>query len=68
MNEQVTPVEAPLETTFAGKRHHSTGTTTGTYDGRELKPYQNRPRAMDAFELPSLMAGQRVYRSTKEQS
>ena len=34
----------------------------GTYDGAELRPYQGRPGAMDAFALPSLINGRRVGR------
>lgn len=33
---------------------------TGTYDGAELRPYQGRPGAMDAFDSPSLVQGQCV--------
>lgn len=25
----------------------------GTYDGKELRPYEGRPGAMDAYALPS---------------
>ena len=32
------------------------------YDGAELRPFAGRPGAMDAFELPSLRFGERVYR------
>jgi hypothetical protein len=34
----------------------------GSYDGRELRPYEGRPGAMDAFTLPSLQNGKRVPR------
>jgi hypothetical protein len=30
---------------------------SGTYDGRELKPFEGRPGAMLAFSLPSLRDG-----------
>ncbi|MGB3068465.1 MAG: hypothetical protein WBC18_07955 [Ottowia sp.] len=33
-----------------------------TYDGAELRPFTGRPGAMDAFALPSLRFGQRIYR------
>lgn len=39
------------------------GTTFGTYDGAELKPFDGRPGAMDAFSLPSLVSGERVPRT-----
>ena len=39
------------------------GTTFGTYDGAELRPYEGRPGAMDAFELPSVVNGERVPRT-----
>ena len=29
------------------------------YDGAELRPYQGRPGAMDAFSKPSLINGER---------
>lgn len=32
------------------------------YDGKELRPYEGRPGAMDAYALPSLVDGQRVPR------
>ncbi len=32
------------------------------YSGEELKPFDGRPGAMDAFKLPSLINEQRVYR------
>ena len=31
----------------------------GTYDGAELRPFTGRPGAMDAFDKPSLINGQR---------
>ncbi len=34
-----------------------------TYDGAELRPFDGRPGAMDAYGLPSLIAGQRVWRT-----
>ena len=34
----------------------------GAYDGAELRPYQGRTGAMDAFALPSLINGRRVGR------
>lgn len=34
----------------------------GSYDGKELQPYTGRPGAMRAFELPSLVNGQRIQR------
>lgn len=38
------------------------GTTSGNYMGAELQPYSGRPGAMDAFELPSVVNGERVPR------
>jgi len=40
-------------------RLHVAATTRGSYDGRELAPFGGRPRAMDAFTLPSLRNGTR---------
>lgn len=34
----------------------------GTYDGAELRPFEGRPGAMDAFALPSLIGVRRVWR------
>lgn len=36
--------------------------TRGTYDGAELRPFDGRPGAMDAYHLPSLRNGRRVRR------
>lgn len=33
---------------------------SGSYDGAELRPYEGRPHAMDAFALPSLVNGKQV--------
>lgn len=33
----------------------------GSYDGKELAPFEGRPGAMDAYRLPSLRLGSRVY-------
>lgn len=33
-----------------------------SYNCPELRPYQGRPGAMDAFNLPSLINGRRVWR------
>ena len=68
MNDQVTPTPEPLRTTTAGKRHHTAGTVHGTYEGNELKPYTGRPNAMDAYNLPSLMGGQRLYRGSRKEA
>lgn len=38
----------------------SNSTTRGAYDGAELKAHV-RPGALDAFSLPSLQGGRRVY-------
>ena len=29
----------------------------GTYDGKELRPFGQRPGAMDAYKLPSMFQG-----------
>jgi hypothetical protein len=31
-----------------------------TYSGKELRPFQGRPGAMDAYNLPSMVDGKRV--------
>ena len=36
--------------------------STAKYTGEELRPFEGRPGAMDAFALPSLQAGKRVER------
>lgn len=38
----------------------------GVYDGKELLPYDQRGKAMDAYKLPSLMHFGRVYRKDLE--
>lgn len=35
-------------------------TSRGAYSGAELKPYQGRPGAMDAFRLPSRIGSRLV--------
>ena len=34
----------------------------GSYQCPELRPYEGRPNAMDAYNLPSLINGRRVWR------
>ena len=48
-----TPAEYPVRT----------GTVGGTYSGAELKAFDGRPGAMDAFDKPSLVAGTQVERT-----
>jgi hypothetical protein len=36
------------------------------YDGAELRPYNGRPGAMDAYKLPSLQGDRRVHYRTGE--
>lgn len=38
----------------------------GRYDGKELLPFDQRGKAMDAYKLPSLMHYGRVYRKDIE--
>jgi len=38
-------------------------TVAGMYDGAELRPFEGRPGAMDAFALPSRMGRRRLFRS-----
>lgn len=35
--------------------------TSRDYDGKELRPYEGRPGALDAFSLPSRVGGRLVY-------
>ena len=37
-------------------------TSRGRYDGSELRPFEGRPGAMDAFNLPSRIGARRIYR------
>jgi hypothetical protein len=46
----------------AGKRTLTAGTVSGNYEAPELRRTCLRPGAYDAFELPSLITGQRHYR------
>jgi len=38
-------------------------TAKGTYNGAELRPFDGRPGAMDAFDLPSVVGGVPVERT-----
>lgn len=38
--------------------------TRGNYVPVELRPFDARKGAMDAFKLPSLMGAERIYRKT----
>lgn len=40
--------------------------TDGSYQGTELKPYDGRPHAMDAFDKPSLFMGVLHYRDGRK--
>lgn len=51
---------------MAAPREIVAGTTGGHYEGNELKAYDGRPGAMDAFKLPSLFMGRRVYRDANK--
>ena len=35
--------------------------TNGAYDGAELRPFEDRAGSMDAYSLPSLVNGRRVF-------
>ena len=39
--------------------HHN----PGTYNGAEPRPFAGRPGAMDAYTLPSVVAGVRILRA-----
>lgn len=58
VKEHVAPcsntIKPVLNSTVDHKKH--------TYQGPELRPYEGRPGAMDAFTLPSRMGGARYYR------
>jgi hypothetical protein len=41
----------------SGHGRVTNATTSGSYDGRELRPFEGRPGAMDAFALPSMGMG-----------
>lgn len=48
--------------------HHNTWLSehnpkASTYTGQELRPFDSRPGAMDAFALPSVIAGVRTPRA-----
>lgn len=48
---------------IAQPRRQINSTSTGTYNGAELRPFAGRPGALDALELPSLVNGKHVLRS-----
>jgi hypothetical protein len=58
---EINNAEHPNEN-VAAKRIYGNGSTTDDYMGPELRRTCLRPGAYDAFELPSLMGGQRHYR------
>jgi len=37
-------------------------TTGGVYDGADLRPFDGRPGALDALEMPSRMGKRLIYR------
>lgn len=53
-------------TTLVGARKLVNATIRETYTGAELRPYDGRPGAMDAYNLPSLQGGRRVHYQTGE--
>ena len=55
------PVLTPLRTVMPG-------TMKGIYNGDELKPYEGRPGAMDAFDKPSKMGSRLHYRDGRVES
>ncbi len=48
-----------LPTRATPRAHNGAGTT---YDGAELRPYDGRPGAMDAYRLPSRIGGSLHWR------
>ena len=50
----------------AGSRTLVNASSRTSYEGTELKPYNGRPGAMDAYSLPSLHSGRRVHYRTGE--
>lgn len=54
MNNKIKPkYSMPYPPGAAKKRDSSSWVKDKLYDGKELRPYQGRPGAMDAFALPS---------------
>jgi hypothetical protein len=53
---------APITTTAAPRRTQLMG-SNGHYTGAELRPFDGRPGAMDAFTKPSIVNGQPVERA-----
>lgn len=65
---QVPRLRAPASMpTVAGPRTAQL-TTRGLYDGAELRAYDSRPGAMDAFSLPSRMGSRLHYRDGRVES
>lgn len=50
------------EPSVAGSRSFANATTKTDYDGKELGPTCHRAGAYDAYQLPSLINGERVFR------
>lgn len=55
------PTGSEGKTARATKPEKGPLAATERYDGAELRPFEGRSGAMDAFSLPSLRFGERVY-------
>ena len=54
--------KARARTVHRAKTRIANAAMRAPYDGAELRPFAGRPGAMDAFALPSVMGGRRVWR------
>lgn len=54
---------APRAVAATPEQRTTSWSNAGDYDARELQPYTGRPGAMRAFELPSLVNGERLPRT-----
>ena len=58
------PTPTPEERTAQRESERIRGeylSKTKHYDGKELRPYEGRPGALDAYRLPSRMGNRLVY-------
>jgi hypothetical protein len=59
MTEPTNPTPAAKNNTWLAEHHRK----AAPYSGAELRPYEGRPGATDAYQLPSVINGVRTPRA-----
>ena len=59
MTEPTNPTPAAKNTPWLAEHHRK----AAPYNGAELRPYEGRPGAIDAYQLPSVVNGVRTPRA-----